>query len=41
VLRAKGYQVAYREFRGDHGEICWQGTFADGLRALVHERASA
>jgi enterochelin esterase-like enzyme len=41
VLRAKGYRVAYREFSGDHDEICWQGTFADGLLSLVNDRASA
>jgi enterochelin esterase-like enzyme len=34
VLRAKGYQVAYQEFVGDHDYINWRGTLADGLIAL-------
>lgn len=31
VLRAKGYEVRYQEFAGDHDYINWRGTFADGL----------
>jgi enterochelin esterase-like enzyme len=34
VLRAKGYQVVYQEFVGDHDYINWRGTLADGLIAL-------
>jgi enterochelin esterase-like enzyme len=31
ILRAKGYTVHYREFRGGHEYVNWRGTFADGL----------
>jgi len=31
VLRAKGYEVRYQEFAGDHDYINWRGTLADGL----------
>jgi enterochelin esterase-like enzyme len=34
VLRARGYDVAYREFAGNHTYLCWRGTIADGLTAL-------
>ena len=34
VLRAKGYEVTYQEFVGDHEYINWRGTLADGLIAL-------
>ena len=37
ILHAKGYPVRYAEFSGDHEEICWQGTLADGLIALLNE----
>ncbi len=37
ILRAQGYPVHYAEFSGDHEEICWQGTVADGLIALLNE----
>jgi enterochelin esterase-like enzyme len=37
ILRAKGYPVQYAEFSGDHEEICWQGTLADGLITLLNE----
>jgi enterochelin esterase family protein len=30
-LRAKGYEVRYQEFAGDHDYINWRGTLADGL----------
>jgi len=35
VLLAKGYPVHYAEFNGGHEFLCWQGTLADGLLALV------
>jgi enterochelin esterase-like enzyme len=31
VLLAKGYDVHYQEFAGDHDYINWRGTLADGL----------
>jgi enterochelin esterase-like enzyme len=34
VLRAKGYDVYYQEFEGDHEFINWRGTLADGLIVL-------
>ena len=35
VLTAKGYSVHYQEFSGGHNPVNWQGTFADGLLALI------
>jgi enterochelin esterase family protein len=35
VLQAKGYSVIYREYNGDHDDIAWRGSFADGLLALL------
>ncbi|MBW7883431.1 MAG: DUF3327 domain-containing protein [Caldilineaceae bacterium] len=34
VLKAKGYEVHYREFSSGHNPVNWQGTLATGLRAL-------
>ena len=39
VLHAKGYPVHYSEFCGAHLFGCWQGTFADGLLALLGGQA--
>lgn len=35
ILRAKGYAVHYSEFNGPHVFVCWQGSIADGLLALI------
>jgi enterochelin esterase-like enzyme len=35
VLRAKGYEVHYREFAGGHEYFNWRGTLADAIIALV------
>jgi enterochelin esterase-like enzyme len=35
ALRAKGYQIFYREFNGGHEYANWRGTFADGLLFLA------
>lgn len=35
VLRARGFDVVYREFGGGHDVIWWRSTLADGLVALV------
>jgi enterochelin esterase family protein len=34
VLRARGYDVGYQEFAGNHTYVCWRGTLADGLAVL-------
>lgn len=35
MLRAKGYEVHYQEFEGDHDPINGRGTLADGLIAFL------
>jgi enterochelin esterase-like enzyme len=35
VLLAKGYDVTYAEYTGGHEFICWRGSFAEGLIALI------
>jgi enterochelin esterase-like enzyme len=40
VLRAKGYEVHFQEFAGDHDYLGWRGTLADGLMALMGDTAS-
>jgi enterochelin esterase-like enzyme len=31
----EGYEVHYSEFNGEHTYICWRGSLADGLLALI------
>jgi enterochelin esterase family protein len=38
VLRARGYEVHYNEFNGGHDALCWRGSVADGLVALIGTR---
>ena len=38
VLVLKGYEVDYAEFNGYHHFVCWRGSFADRLMALVDKR---
>ncbi|MCI0659976.1 MAG: DUF3327 domain-containing protein [Acidobacteria bacterium] len=40
VLRAKGYEVHYREFAGGHDFLSWRGSLADGLLSLTRMRAT-
>jgi enterochelin esterase-like enzyme len=40
VLRAKGYEVFYREFQGAHDYLSWRGTIADGLILLGGKSAA-
>ena len=40
VLRAKGYEVQYREFAGGHDYLTWRGSLADGLLALAQTRTT-
>jgi enterochelin esterase family protein len=35
ILRARGYEVSYREFVGAHTYLNWRATFPDGLIALM------
>jgi enterochelin esterase-like enzyme len=39
VLRAKGNNVVYNEFAGEHDYINWRGTFADAIVALYRTDA--
>jgi enterochelin esterase family protein len=38
LLKDKGYNVSYNEFKGGHDYACWRKTFAIGLMALLKER---
>jgi enterochelin esterase family protein len=35
ILRLKGYPVVYSEYYGGHDYLCWRGSLADGLIALI------
>ena len=35
VLRAKGYDVTYREVGGGHDYVHWRAMLADGLMTLL------
>ncbi|MGW2183876.1 enterochelin esterase [Streptomyces sp. NPDC001732] len=41
VLRARGYDVTYREFNGGHDYACWRGGLADALAELLGGGAEA
>ncbi len=38
TLIAKGYPVVYSEYSGGHDMLCWRGSIADGLIALLGNR---
>ncbi len=35
VLLAKGYEVHFQEFAGNHDYLSWRGTIVDGLIVLI------
>jgi enterochelin esterase family protein len=35
TLTARGYPVTYSEYNGGHDAVCWRGSIADGLIALL------
>jgi enterochelin esterase-like enzyme len=35
ILKVKGYDVIYQEFKGGHSYVNWRGTISDGLIALI------
>jgi enterochelin esterase family protein len=35
VLRTKGYEVEYEEFKGGHDYLCWGENLANGLSSLI------
>lgn len=35
VLKSKGYEVKYEEFKGGHDYLCWGETLANGLISLI------
>ena len=39
VLELKGYPVTYREVDGEHDNIWWRGSLADGLISLLGQKS--
>lgn len=35
ILKVKGYDVDYQEFKGGHNYVNWRGTLSDGLISLI------
>ena len=35
ILKVKGYNVDYNEFKGGHNYVNWRGTLSDGLISLI------
>lgn len=39
ILKLKGYEVDYQEFKGGHNYVNWRGTLSDGLISLIGAKA--
>lgn len=40
ILKVKGYDVYYKEFKGGHNYVNWRGTLSDGLMVLIGTKKS-